>query len=149
DLRLAMVWGSASGLNLLPPRLGLPSWRSRSRRQSAVIIHSENSSVHIDAVVDPLSPTGQKVALLLRVLGKYIQQSMRIVLNPLDDFSSSDFTVNGPKAFCANMPISKTLTMNLAVPEPWLVEPFIAVLYNLLMLIRLSEQTWENCMTWV
>ncbi|KAJ4847364.1 hypothetical protein Tsubulata_018006, partial [Turnera subulata] len=110
------------------PRLGLPSWRSRSRRQSAVIIHSENSSVHIDAVVDPVSPTGQKVALLLRVLGKYIQQSMRIVLNPLDDFSSRDFTVNGPKAFCANMALSKTLTMNLGVPEPWLVEPFIAVI---------------------
>ncbi|KAJ4832577.1 hypothetical protein Tsubulata_030778 [Turnera subulata] len=113
---------------------------------SAVIIDNENSSVHIDAVVDPLSPTGQKVASLLRVLGKYIQPSMRIVLNPMsslvdlplknyyryvvptmDDFSSSDFTVNGPKAFFANMPLSKTLTMNLDVPEPWLVEPVIAV----------------------
>lgn len=44
-----------------------------------------------------------------------------------DDFSSIDDTVNGPKAFFANMPLSKTLTMNLDVPEPWLVEPVIAM----------------------
>ncbi|KAF9685018.1 hypothetical protein SADUNF_Sadunf03G0010600 [Salix dunnii] len=113
---------------------------------SAVIIDNENSSVHIDAVVDPLSATGQKVSSLLRVLRKYVQPSMRIVLNPMsslvdlplknyyryvvptmDDFSSTDLTVNGPKAFFANMPLSKTLTMNLDVPEPWLVEPVIAV----------------------
>ena len=35
--------------------------------------------------------------------------------------------MNGPKAFFANMPLSKTLTMNLDVPETWLVEPVIAV----------------------
>lgn len=50
---------------------------------SAVIIDNENSSVHIDAVVDPLSATGQKVSSLLRVLRKYVQPSMRIVLNPM------------------------------------------------------------------
>ena len=44
-----------------------------------------------------------------------------------DDFGNIDSTVNGPKAFFANMPLSKTLTMNLDVPEPWLVEPVIAV----------------------
>lgn len=44
-----------------------------------------------------------------------------------DDFSITDYTVNGPKAFFANMPLSKTLTMNLDVPEPWLVEPVVAV----------------------
>ncbi|KAJ9158912.1 hypothetical protein P3X46_024455 [Hevea brasiliensis] len=117
-----------------------------SAEHSAVIIENENSTVHIDAVVDPLSPVGQKVASLLRVLRQYIQPSMRIVLNPMsslvdlplknfyryvvptmDDFSSTDYAVNGPKAFFANMPMSKTLTMNLDVPEPWLVEPIIAV----------------------
>ncbi|GLU02935.1 hypothetical protein SLE2022_201650 [Rubroshorea leprosula] len=113
---------------------------------SAVVINNENSSVHIDAVIDPLSPAGQKLSSLLRVLAKYVQPSMRIVLNPMsslvdlplknyyryvvptmDDFSGIDHTVNGPKAFFANMPLSKTLTMNLDVPEPWLVEPVIAV----------------------
>ncbi|XP_057977897.1 UDP-glucose:glycoprotein glucosyltransferase [Malania oleifera] len=113
---------------------------------SAVVINNENSSVHIDAVVDPLSPSGQKLSSLLQVLQKCVQPSMRIVLNPLsslvdlplknyyryviptmDDFSSIGYTVNGPKAFFANMPLSKTLTMNLDVPEPWLVEPVIAV----------------------
>ncbi|XVF67689.1 hypothetical protein PTKIN_Ptkin10aG0141700 [Pterospermum kingtungense] len=113
---------------------------------SAVVLNNENSSIHIDAVVDPLSPSGQKLSSLLRVLAKYARPSLRIVLNPLsslvdlplknyyryvvptmDDFSSTDYTVNGPKAFFANMPLSKTLTMNLDVPEPWLVEPVVAV----------------------
>ncbi|KAF6171102.1 hypothetical protein GIB67_020581 [Kingdonia uniflora] len=115
-------------------------------KYSAVILSNENSSIHIDAVIDPLSPMGQKLAPLLRMLWKRIQPSMRIVLNPLsslvdlplknyyryvlptmDDFSSVDSSVNGPKAFFSNMPLSKTLTMNLDVPEPWLVEPVIAV----------------------
>ncbi|KAJ8755614.1 hypothetical protein K2173_022209 [Erythroxylum novogranatense] len=117
-----------------------------SAENSAVIIGDETSSVHIDAVLDPLSSIGQRVASLLRVLRKYVQPSLRIVLNPMsslvdlplknfyryvvptmDDFSGTDYSINGPKAFFANMPLSKTLTMNLDVPEPWLVEPVLAV----------------------
>ncbi|CDO97566.1 unnamed protein product [Coffea canephora] len=113
---------------------------------SAVVLDNEDSSIHIDAVIDPLSSSGQKLSSLLRFLSKYIQPSMRLLLNPvsslvdlplknyyryvvptLDDFSSIDDTVYGPKAFFANMPLSKTLTMNLDVPEPWLVEPVIAI----------------------
>ncbi|CAN6310811.1 unnamed protein product [Urochloa humidicola] len=113
---------------------------------SAIKLNNENSSIHIDAVIDPLSPTGQKLAPLLRILWKQIQPSMRIVLNPIssladlplknfyrfilpsmDDFSSTDYSVPGPKAFFANMPLSKTLTMNIDVPEPWLVEPVVAI----------------------
>lgn len=113
---------------------------------SAVVLNPENSSIQIDAVIDPLSASGQKLTSLLRILWKAFRPSMRIVLNPLsslvdlplknyyryvvptmDDFSSSDYAVNGPKAFFANMPPSKTLTMNLDVPETWLVEPVIAV----------------------
>lgn len=113
---------------------------------SAVILNNENSCIHIDAVIDPLSASGQKLSSILSLLWKSIQPSMRLVLNPLssmvdlplknyyryviptmDDFSNTDRTVHGPKAFFANMPLSKTLTMNLDVPEPWLVEPVIAV----------------------
>ncbi|KAI8555132.1 hypothetical protein RHMOL_Rhmol05G0150600 [Rhododendron molle] len=127
---------------------------------SAVILENEKSSIHIDAVIDPLSPSGQKLSSLLKILWKSVQPSMRLVLNPLsslvdlplknyyryvvptmDDFSSTDYTVYGPKAFFANMPLSNTLTMNLDVPEPWLVEPVIAVhdLDNIL-LENLGEQ---------
>lgn len=117
-----------------------------SSTYSAVVLNNEDSSIHVDAVVDPLSPSGQKVSALLRLLSKYIQPSMRLVLNPLsslvdlplknyyryvvptmDDFSNTDDTISGPAAFFANMPLSKTLTMNLDVPEPWLVEPVVAV----------------------
>uniref|UniRef100_A0A0E0CPF8 UDP-glucose:glycoprotein glucosyltransferase n=1 Tax=Oryza meridionalis TaxID=40149 RepID=A0A0E0CPF8_9ORYZ len=94
---------------------------------SAIKLNGMSSGVHIDAVIDPLSPAGQKLAPLLRILWRQIQPSMRIVLNPIDDFSSTDYSVHGPKAFFANMPLSKTLTMNIDVPEPWLVEPVIAI----------------------
>ncbi|XP_075520697.1 UDP-glucose:glycoprotein glucosyltransferase isoform X1 [Primulina tabacum] len=113
---------------------------------SAVILQNEFSTIHIDAVIDPLSPSGQKLSALLRMLSKFVQPSMRVVLNPVssladlplknyyryvlpttDDFSSTDHTVHGPRAFFANMPLSKTLTMNLDVPEPWLVEPVVAI----------------------
>ncbi|CAJ1963682.1 unnamed protein product [Sphenostylis stenocarpa] len=120
--------------------------RERSSESARFEILNDQHSIHIDACLDPLSPTSQKLSGILRVLWKYIQPSMRIVLNPLssladlplknyyryvvpsmDDFSSVDSSINGPKAFFANMPLSKTLTMNLDVPEPWLVEPVIAV----------------------
>ncbi|KAK9110137.1 hypothetical protein Sjap_018197 [Stephania japonica] len=113
---------------------------------SAVVLNNEDSSIHIDAVIDPLSPLGQRLSPLLHMLWKCIQPSMRIVLNPLssivdlplknyyrfvlpmeDDVSTVDYSISGPKAFFSNMPLSKTLTMNLDVPEPWLVEPVIAI----------------------
>lgn len=50
---------------------------------SAVMLGNENATIHIDAVIDPLSPTGQKLASLLQVLQKHVQTSMRIVLNPM------------------------------------------------------------------
>lgn len=115
-------------------------------KHSAIILSNASSTLHIDAVIDPLSPSGQKLSPLLRVLWKCAQPSMRIVLNPIssladlplknfyrfvvpsmDDFSAVDFSLNGPKALFLNMPLSKTLTMNLDVPEPWLVEPTIAI----------------------
>uniref|UniRef100_A0A1D1XJM9 UDP-glucose:glycoprotein glucosyltransferase n=2 Tax=Anthurium amnicola TaxID=1678845 RepID=A0A1D1XJM9_9ARAE len=131
---------------------------------SAVVLENEDSSIHIDVVIDPLSPPGQKLSPLLRILWKSIRPSMRIVLNPmssladlplknyyryvvptLDDFSSVDYSLVGPKAFFSNMPLSKTLTMNLDVPEPWLVEPMIAVhdLDNILLENLGDEKTLQ------
>ncbi|KAI4342257.1 hypothetical protein MLD38_026900 [Melastoma candidum] len=113
---------------------------------SSVTLGNENSSLHVDVVIDPLSSLGQKLASFLHILQKHVKPTMRIVLNPtsslvdlplknyyrfvaptLDDYSIIDHSIHGPRAFFANMPLSKTLTMNLDVPEPWLVEPVIAV----------------------
>ncbi|GKG15610.1 hypothetical protein Tco_0357933, partial [Tanacetum coccineum] len=33
---------------------------------SGVVLGSENSTIHIDAVIDPLSSSGQKISSLLR-----------------------------------------------------------------------------------
>ncbi|KAI9111531.1 hypothetical protein K1719_017221 [Acacia pycnantha] len=93
-------------------------------QHSAIILNNENSSIHIDAVLDPLSPTSQRLSGILRVLWKYVQPSMRIVLNPMssladlplksyyryvvptmDDFSNADSAINGPKAFVHGLPL--------------------------------------------
>lgn len=50
---------------------------------SAVVLENENSSIHIDAVIDPLSSSGQKLSSLLRLVSKSVRPSMRLVLNPM------------------------------------------------------------------
>lgn len=54
-----------------------------SAEHSAVVIGSENSTIHIDAVIDPLSSSGQKIASLLRIVWKCSRPSMRLVFNPM------------------------------------------------------------------
>ncbi|KAJ4874832.1 UDP-glucose:Glycoprotein Glucosyltransferase protein [Raphanus sativus] len=85
-----------------------------SSENSAVMLGNENATINVDAVIDPLSPTGQKLASL-QVLQKHVQTSMRIVLNPMsslvdipmknyyryvlpntDDYSSTNFDIDGP-----------------------------------------------------
>lgn len=61
------------------------------------------------------------------VLSTFLDQILILLFFSQDDYSSTGFDVDGPRAFFANMPLSKTLTMNLDVPEPWLVEPVIAM----------------------
>eukprot|EP00250_Pteridium_aquilinum_P011892 c20372_g1_i1 orf=227-5122(+) len=113
---------------------------------SAIIQESENATVHVDAIVDPLSSTGQKLSPLLSLLQNWFQASMRILLNPMNSLadlplknfyrfvvpSSHPFNLDGsfelgPVAVFSNMPPTRTLTMNLDVPEPWLVEPINAI----------------------
>jgi hypothetical protein len=54
-----------------------------------------------------------------------------------NDFSAESSLINGPTAWFSNMPLSKTLTMNLDVPEPWLVEPVIAMYVQNLIICSL------------
>merc|ERR1711915_672624 len=51
----------------------------------------------------------------------------RYVIPSKDNLYSDGSSMNGPTAWFSNMPLAKTLTMNLDVPEPWLVEPVIAI----------------------
>lgn len=44
-----------------------------------------------------------------------------------DSFAPDGSLTSGSFASFSNMPPSRTLTMNLGVPEPWLVEPVVAV----------------------
>ncbi|KAH7387951.1 hypothetical protein KP509_16G050200 [Ceratopteris richardii] len=113
---------------------------------SAIVQEHENATVHVDAIIDPLSSTGQKLTPLLLLLQSWFHASMRIMLNPMNSltdiplknfyrfvvpsrypFNSDGSFQSGPMAIFSNMPPTRTLTMNLDVPEPWLVEPVHAI----------------------
>ncbi|CAI5474862.1 unnamed protein product [Closterium sp. Yama58-4] len=110
------------------------------------IIHSNDSALlHIDGVIDPLSAEAQQVTPLLLLLHEWFNPSLRIFMNPLtsiSEFPLKNFyryaaphkeLADGSGALAAgaeveflNMPLTRTLTLNLKVPEPWLVEPAVA-----------------------
>jgi hypothetical protein len=58
-------------------------WGTLSNGKSAIIREVENSPIHVDAVIDPLSSAGQKITPFLVLLQDWIQPSMRIILNPM------------------------------------------------------------------
>ncbi|CAI7832218.1 unnamed protein product [Closterium sp. NIES-53] len=110
------------------------------------IIHSNESALlHIDGVIDPLSAEAQQVTPLLLLLHEWFNPSMRVFMNPLSSMSefplknfyryaaphkeladASGVLAAGAEVEFLNMPLTRTLTLNLKVPEPWLVEPAVA-----------------------
>lgn len=66
---------------------------------SAVTLGDENSSLHVDLVIDPLSSSGQKLASLLQILWKHVKPTMRIVLNPIVSVKSLRFLLFGQNIF--------------------------------------------------
>ncbi|XP_024522450.1 UDP-glucose:glycoprotein glucosyltransferase-like isoform X1 [Selaginella moellendorffii] len=110
---------------------------------SAIVRHVDGSPIQIDAVINPLSALAQRLTPLLLMLEEWLHPSIRIVLNPMSSLgdvplknfyryvlpSKEEFLSGGigPHARFSNMPPSKTLTLNLDVPEPWLVEPVVAI----------------------
>lgn len=113
----------------------------------AIVKDVSDTDIHVDAVIDPLSSSGQKLTPLLFLLQEWFNPSMRILLNPVErltDLPLKNFyhyvapvkenymadggqLTEGPLGHFLNMPPTRTLTMNLDVPEPWLVEPVIAI----------------------
>ncbi|GAQ80221.1 UDP-glucose:glycoprotein glucosyltransferase [Klebsormidium nitens] len=107
-------------------------------RHSAIVLEGDpSSSISIEAVVDPLSPSAQKLTSLLVLLHEWLNPSIRIILNPvsgLSDIPLKNFyryaapsrldapSPAPPAVSFSHLPPSRTLTFNLDVPEPWLVE---------------------------
>ena len=50
---------------------------------SAIVRNVEESPIHVDAVIDPLSAVGQKLSPLLVLLQEWIKPSIRICFNPM------------------------------------------------------------------
>jgi len=108
------------------------------------------SSLHIVAILNPLTRAAQRISQVLQLLRSSLGASMSLYLNPQTELSDlplkafyryalPEFTEAGnttaaapstPTATFNRLPAKRVLTLNLDVPEAWLVEPAQA-LYDL------------------
>eukprot|EP00271_Cylindrocystis_brebissonii_P006379 TRINITY_DN19145_c0_g1_i1.p1 TRINITY_DN19145_c0_g1~~TRINITY_DN19145_c0_g1_i1.p1 ORF type:complete len:1550 (-),score=253.58 TRINITY_DN19145_c0_g1_i1:616-4587(-) len=112
----------------------------------------------VEGLLDPLSSAAQSLAPLLLLLQDWFKVATKIIMNPrlslaevpLKNFYRyaqppmvKDLADEGGSAGVTflNLPGSRTLTLNLKVAEPWLVEPLLAV-YDLdnLVLDKVAER---------
>uniref|UniRef100_K7F5W8 UDP-glucose ceramide glucosyltransferase-like 1 n=1 Tax=Pelodiscus sinensis TaxID=13735 RepID=K7F5W8_PELSI len=130
----------------------LSSLPKRGVRQKVEFLKEQHSVVKIDpkenepfydviAIVDPLTREAQKMAHLLIVLGDIVNMKLRLFMNcrsklsevPLKSFyrfvlepelsSGADkLFPSGPVAKFLEMPETLLLTLNMIIPESWLVE---------------------------
>ncbi|BDA49281.1 UDP-glucose:glycoprotein glucosyltransferase 1 [Coccomyxa sp. Obi] len=129
--------GGAKAAKLLTALQGL------SPEASNISVPGTGAAVEIWAVLDPLSKTAQRVAPVLQFLADTLQPSIKVFLNPqaelpdmplksfyrysLLEVSMSDegrLALPGrPAAAFSGLPSGRILTLNMDVPEAWLVEP--------------------------
>ncbi|KAG6938824.1 UDP-glucose glycoprotein glucosyltransferase 2, partial [Chelydra serpentina] len=121
-------------------------------RQNVEFLKEQHSIVKIDpqqnepfydviAIVDPLTREAQKMAHLLIVLGDIVNMKLRLFMNsrsklsevPLKSFyrfvlepeltsGANNLFPSGPVAKFLEMPETLLLTLNMIIPESWLVE---------------------------
>ncbi|XP_067392935.1 UDP-glucose:glycoprotein glucosyltransferase 2 [Emydura macquarii macquarii] len=121
-------------------------------RQNVEFLKEQHSLVKIDpqqnepfydvvAIVDPLTREAQKMAHLLIVLGDIVNMKLRLFMNPRSKLSevplksfyrfvlepelisgANNLFPSGPVAKFLEMPETLLLTLNMIVPESWLVE---------------------------
>ncbi|KAG2487497.1 hypothetical protein HYH03_013916 [Edaphochlamys debaryana] len=104
---------------------------------------------HIDAVINPLTRQAQRLSALLLLLRSCLGPSMTLALNPQRDLTEMPLKSyyryalpsglspaspgappsppGAPAAYFPRLPPRRVLTLNLDVPEPWLVEPSLAL----------------------
>eukprot|EP00958_Prasinococcus_capsulatus_P005362 scaffold518_cov388-Prasinococcus_capsulatus_cf.AAC.62 len=112
-------------------------------------VESSDSALTIDAIVNPTSKSAQKLAPLLLFIKEKLKPNLKVILNPIThldklplqnfyryavdgslDFNEDGSMARGAYASFANLPQHKTLTMNMDVPESWLVEA-VSAAYDL------------------
>ncbi|WIA20770.1 hypothetical protein OEZ85_005134 [Tetradesmus obliquus] len=109
--------------------------------------HKESSELHLTAIINPLTREAQRLSQVLVLLSDVLNPSIQIYLNPqmdlselplksfyryaLPDFSrdeSGRIAMPGaPSAYFNRLPQRRVLTLNLELPESWLVEPVMAL----------------------
>uniref|UniRef100_A0A383VGR8 UDP-glucose:glycoprotein glucosyltransferase n=1 Tax=Tetradesmus obliquus TaxID=3088 RepID=A0A383VGR8_TETOB len=107
----------------------------------------ESSELHLTAIINPLTREAQRLSQVLVLLADVLSPSVQIQLNPqmdlselplksfyryaLPDFSrdeSGRIAMPGaPSAYFNRLPQRRVLTLNLELPESWLVEPVMAL----------------------
>eukprot|EP00879_Flechtneria_rotunda_P024541 GHRR01026020.1.p1 GENE.GHRR01026020.1~~GHRR01026020.1.p1 ORF type:complete len:588 (+),score=241.16 GHRR01026020.1:107-1870(+) len=108
---------------------------------------SDDSELHITAILDPLAREAQRLSQVMLLLQDVLSPSMQLYLNPQLDLSdmplksfyryalpeferdeSGRLTMPGaPSAYFSRLPLKRVLTLNLELPESWLVEPVMAL----------------------
>jgi len=111
--------------------------------------HADRPAFEVVAIVDPVSRGAQKVAPVLAVLQSVINMNLRVFLNCVDkhsempnksffkqvlepglEFDEAGRLTSGPKAVFSNVAEQPILTLNMHVPDNWLVEP-VRSIYDL------------------
>lgn len=139
------------------PESRLPASTSKQVQQIVGILRGQalevaardpaNTPFHVVAVINPLSRTSQRIAQVLNWLRDTLGPSMSLYLNPQRDYSDMplksfyryalpEFTRDedgllsmpgSPSAYFPRLPRKRVMTINMEVPEAWLVEPVQAV----------------------
>eukprot|EP00882_Tetradesmus_deserticola_P014252 GHRQ01015150.1.p1 GENE.GHRQ01015150.1~~GHRQ01015150.1.p1 ORF type:complete len:663 (+),score=343.25 GHRQ01015150.1:862-2850(+) len=107
----------------------------------------EASELHLTAIINPLTREAQRLSQVLVLLSDVLKPSIQIYLKPqmelselplksfyryaLPDFRCDEqgrITMPGaPSAYFNRLPQRRVLTLNLELPESWLVEPVMAL----------------------
>ncbi|KAL4530836.1 hypothetical protein Ndes2526B_g09184 [Nannochloris sp. 'desiccata'] len=128
-----------------PLFISTTSMKSSSSSSSSSSSRSCSSPLRIQAILNPLTKTTQQFSAIFTALRTSIDPDIHVLLNPVMEYSEMplktfyrfvvpivdtlapmESNLNSISALFATLPLHKTLTLGMDVPEGWLVEPVAA-----------------------
>jgi UDP-glucose:glycoprotein glucosyltransferase len=143
NVRVLMNMIATERRNKSPLFISTTSLKSSSSTASSTSSSSSSSSpLLIQAIVNPLTKTTQQLSAIFTALRTSIDPDIHVRLNPVMEYSEMPLktfyrfvvpivdthtpmerNLNSISALFATLPLHKTLTLGMDVPEGWLVEP--------------------------
>jgi len=141
NVRVLMAMFDAERRNKSPLFISTTSMKSNGEKSST----SSSSPLLIQAILNPLTKTTQQFSAIFTALRTSIDPEIHVLLNPVVEYSEMplktfyrfvvpivdkhtpiESNLNSISALFATLPLHKTLTLGMDVPEGWLVEPVAA-----------------------